>query len=443
MMKPLAQISFLRMLAALALAALFAAGSVAAASTEKVLYNLQPENQLPSSGLVSDPAGNLYGANGYGNIYELSPPATIGGAWTENTIFTFDGTDGAIPQASLILDSKGNLYGATSEGGTGNCSFTEPGCGVVFELSPPQQGSTWTETVLYNFQGGSDGSLPESPLIFDTAGNLYGSTYYGGDTNCTNENGLGCGVIFKLSPPTVQGGVWTEEVLHAFQGGQDGATPLGALVLHGTVLYGVTYAGGGSNCNSGCGIVFALDPTGKEAVIHRFVGPDGAGPVTLIANSSGTLFGVTLVGSGRSSWGAIFELTQGSDGKWAETLLYSFTGSSDGGYPTGIIADRAGNLYGTTEAGGNPAYCGWEPPYTGCGVAFKLALQGGVWTESVLHTFTGGTTTQNADGGLPKESLIFGKTGVLYGATMIGGTGLCYTSLGVDSGCGTVYALAP
>jgi hypothetical protein len=418
------------------------------AASKPVVYDFQPSNQYPPTGLVSDQAGNLYGSayssTGVGNIYKVSPPAHKGGRWVKTTIFTFNGKNGAMPQASLIADTKGNLYGVTFDGGTGNCNFNIPGCGVVFELSPPLHGKTWTETVLHNFQAGEDGTHPQSPLVFDAMGNLYGSTIYGGDMSCADENGLGCGVVFKLSPSKTPDSAWTEKVLHAFQGGLDGVVPEGPLFFKDGMLYGTTLQGGGSvQCQNGCGIAFTVDPAGQERVIHRFAGKDGGGPVGLTGDSAGNLFGITGQG-GQSNWGTVFELEPSPGGTWTESVLYNFSGGSDGGNPTAVIPDNSGNLYGTTEAGGNPNDCGWEEPYTGCGVAFKLAPPNGsgTWTESVLHTFTGSTAPQDPDGGMP-WGVIFGKTGLLYGATMIGGTGDCYTSMGINSGCGTVFELKP
>jgi hypothetical protein len=434
------------MFATLVVTLAFAAQALAA--SKPVVYDFQPSNQYPPTGLVSDQAGNLYGSayssTGVGNIYKVSPPAHEGGKWTKTTIFTFNGTNGALPQASLTADSKGNLYGATFDGGTGNCNFNIPGCGVVFELSPPLRGRTWTETVLYNFQAGKDGTHPQSPLVLDTRGNLYGSTSFGGDMSCADENGLGCGVVFELSPATTPGSPWNEKVLHAFHGGPDGAVPGGPLFLKEGVLFGTTSQGGvGRNCRADCGIAFSVNRSGQEKVIHRFTGKDGSGPFGLTGDSAGNLFGITGLG-GEFQWGVIFELIPSSGGNWTETVLYSFTGGTDGGNPTAVIPDNSGNLYGTTYTGGDANDCGWEPPYMGCGVAFKLAPPNGsgTWTESVLHTFTGSTAPQDPDGGIP-WGVIFGKTGLLYGATMIGGTGDCYTSMGINSGCGTVFELTP
>jgi len=445
--RPSFRVSGSRMLATLVVTLVFAVHAVAAAS-ERVVYDFQPSNQYPPTGLVFDQAGNLYGpaysSTGVGNIYRLSPPAHRGGKWTKATIFTFNGTNGALPQASLIVDAKGNLFGVTFDGGTGNCNFNIPGCGVVFELSPPRHGKTWTETILYDFQAPKDGTHPQSPLVFDAAGNLYGSTIYGGDMSCAAENGVGCGVVFELSPSKTPGGAWTEKVLHAFHGGLDGVVPEGPLFFRDGMLYGTTLqGGGGTHCQAGCGIAFAVDRTGQEKVIHRFAGKDGGGPVGLTGDRAGNLFGVTDEG-GQFEWGTIFELKRSSGSNWTETLLYSFSGGRDGGNPTAMISDDSGNLYGTTYTGGNPKDCGWEPPYMGCGVAFKLTAPNGpsTWTESVLHTFTGSTAPQDPDGGIP-WGVIFGKTGLLYGATMIGGTGQCYTSMGINGGCGTVFVLAP
>src|ERR1700680_1374279 len=251
---------------------LIAASTFAAGTHEAVIYNFEPNTDAsPNAGLVADRTGNLYGAavpaGSGGIVFKLSPPTTKGASWTETPLFTFNGSsNGNLPQSSLILDSNSNLYGTTVEGGNGNCKLggVVVGCGVVFKIS--RSGGSWQETVLYNFQGGRDGASPQvSPLVFDPAGNLYGITTNGGITSCAAGQGLGCGVVFKLTHPSGTGGSWTETVIHRFKG-SDGAIPQGQLVLMGRVLYGTT-AGGGA---FGFGTVFKINTNGKEAVLHSF-----------------------------------------------------------------------------------------------------------------------------------------------------------------------------
>lgn len=275
--------------------------------TEKVLYAVPAADGGQSSPLVMDGSGNLYGANlgsgahNAGYIFELSPGS--GGAWTYQHLFDFNVSDGNFPAAGVILDAAGNLYGTTSEGGTStNCPN---GCGVVFELT--QQSGTWSESVLYEFNG-SNGSDPQAPLTLDAAGNLYGTTVTGGS--------LGFGIAFELKK---NARVWKERVLHTFtQANGDGAAPNTGLVLRGGNLYGTTVAGGGglALCRSftdvGCGTAFELSPSGatwKETILYDFTGgKDGASPSGLILDASGNAFGIAA-SRGVANAGLIFELT--------------------------------------------------------------------------------------------------------------------------------------
>ena len=226
------------------------------------------------------------------------------------------------PTGNLTLDAAGNLYGTTADGGS-KSTECPGGCGAVYKLAPNPRG-TWTESVLHSFTG-ADGGIPQAVLTLDTAGNLYGTTSYGGSTACTGR----CGVVFKLAPNPE--GTWTESVLHSFTGGAHGRYPLAGLIFE----------------------------------------------------KAGNLYGTTLDG-GADGLGVVFKLTPSPDGTWTESVLHSFTGGANGAYPyAGLIFDAAGNLYGTTYAGGaDSAFCG-DP--TGCGVAFRLAPNpDGIWTESVL-----------------------------------------------------------
>jgi hypothetical protein len=197
-------------------------------------------------------------------VFRLSPPAGPGGAWIESVLYTFTGgSDGGQPFAGLIFDAAGNLYGTTAFGGAGSCTNSDGVtiyCGTVFELIPTAtQGDAWTEAVLYAFLEGSDGAYPESSLIFDNAGNLYGNTSVGG---------AGGGTAFELMPPSSSGGTWTEQTLHAFTGGSDGATPMGSLLQVNADFYGVMWDGGAK----GVGTVFPVDPLALIETFPAFAG---------------------------------------------------------------------------------------------------------------------------------------------------------------------------
>jgi uncharacterized repeat protein (TIGR03803 family) len=422
---------------------IFAGTPLLAATSYTTIFNLQPQSQEPFAPLVADSAGNLYGVTGVpggGTIFELSPPAQENGSWTETTLFTFNGTsDGNEPESGLVMDSNGNLYGTTFGGGSGSCTLggASIGCGVVFELS--QSGGSWNETVLYNFQGGKDGRNPQySPMTFDTTGNLYGTTTFGGGKACSLH--IGCGVLFKLAPPKDGGTSWTESVMHRFVKKQ-GTSPQGSLLYLAGSLYGMTASGGANNF----GTAYESTLKGKVTVINNFDGASGGSdnfPGGLAADASGDLYGFTSAG-GAANYGVAFGLAP-SGGNWTETVLYTFTGTSDGGNPVGAPAlDKSGNLYGNTQAGGNYADCAFTAQQNGCGVVFKIAPSGGKGSESVLHTFTDGTTPSADDGAFPAGGLVFGKDGDLFGTTQIGGTGACYSGKGSDLGCGTVFSVAP
>lgn len=283
------------------------------------------------------------------------------------------GVDGGIPYAGLVQDAAGNLYGTTYSGGTYDY-------GVVFKLS-----TTGGLAVLYNFTGGADGAYPYAGVVLDAEGNLYGTTYGGGNSSCfrpippsggrsTRWDDLrapipqaGCGVVFKVDT------TGKETALHAFTGA-DGNEPQAGLIrdLAGN-LYGTTYVGGDLNCEGyGCGVVFKLSPTRKLTVLHTFTdGAAGGFPdAGLIRDLAGNLYGTTLYGgdvncNGLVSCGVVFKL----DTAGKETVLYRFPGGADGSSPeAGLVQDAAGNLYGTTAFGGDLS-C--DPP-NGCGVVFKL-----------------------------------------------------------------------
>jgi uncharacterized repeat protein (TIGR03803 family) len=376
----------------------------------------------PNAGVIGDSAGNLYGTTygggttGKGVVYKLDVTGK------ETVLYSFPaGADGENPHAGVIGDSAGNLYGTTTSGGT-------PNAGVVYKVD-----SAGHETVLYTFTGGADGGYPYAGVIRDSAGNLYGTTNWGGTA--------GAGVVYLLDT------TGHETVLYSFTGGADGGVPNGVIRDPAGNLYGTTSGGGTANA----GVVYKLDTTGQETVLYSFTGgADGGVPNGVIRDSAGNLYGATS-GGGTANAGAVYKL----DTNGHETVLYSFTGGADGGQPVaGVIRDSAGNLYGATSSGGSAVPAGgvvymldttghetvlysfaygygpsgvirdsagnlYGTTYGGgtanAGFVYKLDTTG---QETVLYNFTGG-----ADGGNPQAGVIRDAAGNLYGTTSNGGKG--------------------
>ncbi len=333
-------------------------------------------------------------------------------ATTENTVYSFTGgLDGNNPASQLVFDSAGNAYGTTVTGGASDC-------GTVFKLTP-SGGGHWQQSVLHSFDCYGDGKNPYGGVTLDTDGNLYGTTVAGGSGGfCTGD---GCGVVFKL---TQSGGSWTESVLYSFGDSPDAAGPGGAVVLDSANnLYGTTPDGGAY----AAGTVYELSPNNgqwTETIIHDFTGgDDGAlgslGPLLL---KGGNLYGVTELG-GTYGAGTAFKMSPASGGGWNFTTLYAFQGQPDAAFPYGgLITDAHGNFYGTTYYGGS----------NGAGAVFKLGPGPsiGPWRDTVLYSFQGG-----ADGGSPTSTLVFDAAGNLYGTTSAGGDPGC--------DCGVVFGLTP
>jgi len=379
--------------------------------------------------LVFDNAGNLYGTTidggtpkcgpfgrgGRGTVYQLTPNPD--GTWKENILYRFPGgADGAEPYAGVIFDAAGNLYGTTAAGGnTENGGF---GYGTAFELSPGTKG--WTETLLHTFatQAG-DGQSPTAPLTFDTSGNLYGTTYQG--LNPCSE-----GTIFQLTL-NPQGG-WTENELHCFSGADSDGAYLAAGVTFDDAgnLYTPTYLGG----TDGEGTVLELKPSGgrwTENILYDF-SLNGGGPApyaSLVADRDGILYGVAGA-SGPNSYGTVYELTPSGAG-WTYTVIYGFTGGPDGAGPESLIIDSAGNLYGTTAGGGAGVTC-----RGGCGTVFRLTHKKNGWKKTRIYSFRGG-----AGGANPYGGLVLDQQGNLYGTTFYGGGKQC------QGGCGLVFEMIP
>ena len=327
-------------------------------------------------------------------------------AQTYSVLYTFmGGKDGAYPSAGLIQDAAGNLYGTTGENAQAGCTSY---CGDVFKIDPKGN-----ETTLHTFVGGNDGSAPSSGVVRDQAGNLYGTTLNGG-------KGAGSlGVVYKLEP------AGKETILHYFpKTPKDGIAPDGVVLDSEGNLYGTTIEGPGSGCGFGCGIIFKLNPAGKETITTRFNEPGYWEAGYLVRDAAGNEYGVVGIGGGTGcggiGCGAVFKV----DTAGKVSIVYAFKGGSDGLEPNGpVVIDKAGNLYGITWEGGDTVAC----PPSGCGTIYKIDTTG---KETVLHKFS------LRDGFLPYGNLVLDSKGNLYGTTAAGGANC------LPGGCGTVYKLS-
>jgi uncharacterized repeat protein (TIGR03803 family) len=400
--------------------------SVAARSqTEIVLYGFgsTPNDGFgPAGGVLVDASSNLFGTtalgsttlcdlaevHGCGIVYELVKSSN---GYKEKVLYSFGSSspagDGASPQAGLIMDALGNLYGTTTYGGSSQCliDLGVDGCGTVFELVKSSSG--YTENVLYTFTG-SDGANPYAGLTMDSSGNLYGTTYNGG--------ACALGTVFELVKSS---GTYTEDVLHSFGcTSTDGWSPYAGLITDSAGnLYGTAESAGDlAACGGfGCGIVFELVNSNghyTEKVLYSFTGTDGQMPTgNLISDSTGNLYGTTQ-GGGEYGYGTVFELAS-SLGSYTENVLYSFKGAGDDDGQTpvpGLVMDASANLYGTTRLGGTD--CAPD----GCGIVFELVNSSGTYTEKILHRF--GVA---GDGEVPAAPLAIDSVGNLYGTTDVGG----------------------
>jgi uncharacterized repeat protein (TIGR03803 family) len=387
------------------------ANTTSAQVTETVLYNFfhtSTDVAFSQGGLVFDTAGNLYGtgtrggAFGFGGIYEISPGT---GGWTEQVIYSFaGGTDGGNPGGNLIIDASGNLYGTNGSGGSGTCVN---GCGQIYELSPSSSG--WTKTILHSFTGGGAGQTPVSGVIFDSAGNLYGTAIAGGASSQ--------GLIYELSPSSSG---WTFSVLYSFKGGVAGFSPRSSLVFDSAGrLYGTTYAGGTSTvCFGGCGTIYQLTPPSAGSfwtyqVLHSFNNRDGEGPTndSLVFDGAGNLYGTTTFGGTQAfEDGTVFELSPTAGGHWKLAVLHSFGAGYEGGLPqAGLTFDAAGNLWGTASGGGLNA---------DSGNVFELTpAAGGQWSYARVYGFKGLPN----DGYSPRAKVTLDSLGNIYGTTEVGG----------------------
>jgi uncharacterized repeat protein (TIGR03803 family) len=395
-----------------ALAALVMMPAVSEASVLSTLYNFRGMGAADGSsptGLVLGPNGVLYGATyqggrGFGTIYQLTEISP--GVWTETMLYEFaGGVDGSSPKGCLALASDGTLYGTTAGGGVA-------GKGTVYELSPPAtEGGAWTHTVLYSFTGSNgDGATPYAGVTIGSNGSLYGTTVSGG--------AAGYGTVYQISQGDMSGNGFAETVLYSFDKQKgDGVAPYGGVVMGASgALFGTTHAGG----YKGKGTVYMLSPPAvagdpwTETLLHSFATKtgDGAAPYAgVVINPRGVLFGTTY-GGGPLGLGTVYSLTppSASNGSWVETILYQFTGQgTDGAEPySGVLIGPGGMLFGTTNFGGG----------LGSGAVYTLtppATRGQPWTENTVYGFSGGM-----DGGLP-NNLVFGASGMVFGTTVMGG----------------------
>lgn len=392
--------------------------------------------------LALDVLGNVFGTTANGGAYDRGSIFERASSGKLQVLHSFSGTksDGQQPLGQLAMDANGAIYGTTWIGG-------QYQYGTIFKVAANDgigRDRAVKFTTLYSFTNSTDGGDPSSGVILDSAGNLYGVTWNGGAN--------GDGTLFQFTP----GGQLN--VLYNFgSNSSDGGFALGLAMDAQGNIYGTDLLGGpyeNSNClqtswvpDFGCGVVFKIDSSGQETLLHVFSGVDGdggspAGPPIL--DSAGNLYGTTLVGGAGSCQGSsfptggcgtVFEI----DAEGNYTVLYSFPGTgSDGAGPVGsLVMDSERNFYGATEDGGSGSCAasgaaggGYYTGYPGCGVAFKLDAKG---TERVLHRFSG-----LKDGGNPESGLVAVSAPIVYGTTYSGGD---ITGCGSGYGCGTVFKL--
>ena len=401
-------------------------------ATETILYSFGAypgDGAFPSGGLLFDSAGNIYGTTngggaycenngGCGTVYELSPIA--GGGWMEQILYNFCTTgnaftcpDGSGPYAGLIMDGAGNLYGTTTFGGSGRY-------GTVFRLSPPAAGSKiWTQTVLWSFGPGANNGLQPGygKLNMDSSGNIYGTTTEGGGKNL--------GIVFELSP--LGDGTYSFSVLHSFSGSDGGVPQYGVAIDNAGNLYGTTQVGGigRSICSqgrfSGCGLVYELSAstgTWQETILYKFDGVKGQYPISPISiDKFGDLYGTFEIGGGGSCFfgtcGGVFKLAPGTSGNTGKKYTFYFNGGQAGGNPqSGVLVESDNIVYGTIGTG-IPGY------------VYELNYE----HENILYNFC--SLPNCADGSGPEFGMIVSHEGLFYGNTGLGGA----------NGVGVVYSL--
>jgi hypothetical protein len=442
-------------------AILLTASQLAAGQSEYLVYSFPKTGRsiaagcTPEGSLVADSAGNFYGTTeqcgiGAGTVFKLTRPVPPSKQWVETVLYSFtgglSGVDVRYPRSGVVFDSAGNLYGAAAGGANG--------LGAVFELSPPAtEGGSWTESLLYSFKGGlTDGALTNLPwnnqlqaaegVVLDAAGNLYGVTPFGGSgLQEYNFCQYGCGVAYKLTPPATAGGTWTETVLHSFKAKQGAVYAVGTPVFDAKGnLYGATQGAAAGHSLGAAAYRLTAPATEGGAwtytLLYAFTPFRGLGDgpqSSLTFHNNGRLYGTTEA-AGQYDGGTVFELVPPTvpGGAWTQNILHEFGNGTDGSSPLAdVIFDKAGNLYSTTWIGGSGATSS-SCYYHGCGTVFELsppALEGGDWTETILHSF--GPPPSTTDGSEPQSGLIVGKNGVLYGVTPYSGRGSAGTVFGI------------
>jgi uncharacterized repeat protein (TIGR03803 family) len=389
-----------------------------------VLYKFTggADGSIPDAGVTVGPSGTLYGttafggnqtcSSGCGTVFKLNQ---VNSSWVFSSLYEFNGHDGWMPTGGVVIGPNGALYGTTSFGGVGG--------GVVFEMRPPATFCRavqcyWNETILHNFTGTPDGASPQlEKLTFDQAGDIYGTTYYGGTSSY--------GTVFKLAP---SGSGYTESVIHSFGFGAGGTYPEAGVVLDtaGNV-YGTTEFGGtGTECMDNCGTVFQLVPSGggwTENVLVNFDFRNGESPLANpIIDASGNLYGTA---------GIVYKLAP-SGGGFTESVIYTF--NSYCGDQSALTMDAAGNLFGVCDTGpapGPPSADGVPPMQTNSGWVFELTNCSQTCMVIDLHNFSG------RDGASPVGAPVLDANGNLYGTTAQGGMGICN-----GAGCGVVWEIA-
>ena len=442
------------------MAAAAVTSSAAGAARLKTIYTFTggADGAEPYNALIAGPQGSLIGNTayggtasapaGWGTVFQLLPPANGQSSWTLSTLYAFtDQADGASP-GGMVSDTSGAVYGTAQQGGTfnGNCIVSngaDYGCGTVFKLTPPGGGqSAWQYSVLYAFNGSGDGYLPGG-LAIDATGALYGVTSLGGTTgqNCP----VGCGTVFKLTPPAMGQNVWTKTILYAFQSDADGDYPNGQLLLSGGNIFGNTFLGGAmskacTGFSNGCGLVFELIPPAKgktawtKKTILAFKGHNGSYPgyEGLAMDAAGNLFGSTELGGKLNACvdgayegcGVAYELTPPPKGDkaWTDTVIYAFKNGRDGSAPVGPPVPFSSNDYMTTSGDEVKTF----------GSIVELVPPGNghtAWTEKPVFVFTG-----DQNGGAP------------YGTLLPQGSALYGSTAGIGSGpapWGTIFEFQP
>jgi len=401
----------------------------AQAQTYTVLYQFKgvPDGYAPAAGLFRDAKGNLYGTTSLGGDHNCKNQGNGKGCGTvfkidtagkETVLYSFDGEHGQDPVAGLVQDAEGSIYGTTKMGGPS-------GLGTAFKLT-----STGKETVLHNFSGGASGSYPEARFLRDSSGNLYSTTFSGG-------NSTQSGVLFKVDKAGHESVPYTYTCYSCYGESGGGFGMPGGSVIRDSAgnFYGGAFGGppSGQCQNAGCGAVYKISKAGVGTILYAFTGgTDGMwfGPGDVAMDAAGNIYGTTAYGGNTGcsfeqfGCGIVFKV----DPKGNETILHRFTGGSDGGFPNnGVVLDSKGNVYGTTRVGGrvNAPACYNNISGNGCGVVFKVDQNG---TETTLYAFKG-----LKDGGGPNPDLIRDAAGNFYGTTAYGG----------KNNNGVVFKIAP